>query len=94
MKLLKEMLNATTSNDKCYDASPLVAVYQCVSTSLKCTCDEKMLFSFSPDSDFIFGTNAPCQLLRLNFKKRSHFLTTISRLNCPPLPDYVPVELP
>ena len=52
-----------------------------------------MLFSFSLDSDFIFDKNAPCQLFRLNFKNKSDFLTTISRLNCPPLPDYDPVEL-
>ena len=38
--------------------------------------------------------DSPCQLLRLNFKTKSDFfLTTISRLNCPPLQDYVPVEL-
>ena len=37
---------------------------------LKCYYDdEKMLFLFSADSDFIFGKNAPCQLLRLNFQK-------------------------
>ena len=41
-----------------------------------------MLFSFSLDSDFIFDKNAPWQLL-----------ITISRLNCPPLPEYDPVEL-
>ena len=29
---------------------------------------------FSVDSDFIFGKNAPCQLLRLNFKNKSDFL--------------------
>ena len=52
-----------------------------------------MLFSFSLNSDFIFGKNAPCQLLRLNFKNKSDILTMISRLNCPPLPDSVPVEL-
>ena len=60
---------------------------------LKCYYDEKMLFSFSLDSDSIFGKIAPCQLLRLNFKNKSDFLATISRLNCPPLPDSVPVEL-
>ena len=32
-----------------------------------------MLFLFSADSDFIFGINAPCQLLRLNFKNKSDF---------------------
>ena len=32
-----------------------------------------MLFSFFLDSDFIFGKNASCQLLRLNFKNKSHF---------------------
>ena len=32
-----------------------------------------MLFSFSLDSDFIFGKNVPCQLLRLNFKNKSDF---------------------
>ena len=40
---------------------------------LKCYYDEKMLFSFSVDSDFIFVKNAPCQLLRLNFKNKSDF---------------------
>ena len=39
--------------------------------NLKCYYDEEMLFSFSLDFDFIFGKNAPCQLLRLNFKKKS-----------------------
>ena len=29
------------------------------------------MFLFSLDSDFIFGTNAPWQLLRLNFKNKS-----------------------
>ena len=32
-----------------------------------------MLFLFSADSDFIFGKNAPCQLLRPNFKNKSDF---------------------
>ena len=32
-----------------------------------------MLFLFSANSDFIFGKNAPCQLLRLNFKNKSDF---------------------
>ena len=58
-----------------------------------CYNDEKMLFSFSLDSDSIFGKIAPCQLLRRNFKNKSDFLAMISRLNCPPLPDSVPVEL-
>ena len=40
---------------------------------LKCYYDEKMFLSFSVDSDFIFGKNAPCQLLRLNFKNKSDF---------------------
>ena len=40
---------------------------------LKCYYDEKMFFLFSADSDFIFGKNAPCQLLRLNFKNKSDF---------------------
>ena len=62
-------------------------------TCLKCYYDEKMFLSFSVDSDFIFGKNAPCKLLRLNFKTSLIFLTTISRLNCPPLSDCVPVEL-
>ena len=35
---------------------------------------KKMLFLFSVDSDFIFGKNAPCQLLWLNFKNKSDFL--------------------
>ena len=61
--------------------------------ALKCYYDEKFFSSFSLDSDFIFGKNAPCQLLRFNFKNKSDFLTTISRLNCPPLPDTVLVEL-
>ena len=38
---------------------------------LKCCYDEIMLFSV--DSDFIFGKNAPCQLLHLNFKSKSEF---------------------
>ena len=38
---------------------------------LKCPCDEKMLFSFSLDSNFIFGKTALCQLLLLNFKNKS-----------------------
>ena len=60
---------------------------------LKCYYDEKMLFLFSADSDFIFGKNAPCQLLLLNFKNKSDFLTTISLLNCPPLLGSFPVGL-
>ena len=60
---------------------------------LKCYYDEKKIFSFSLDSDLTFCKNALCQLLRLNFKNKSDFLTTISRLNCPPLPDSVSVEL-
>ena len=40
---------------------------------LKCYYDEKMLFLFPADSDFIFDKNAPCQLLRLNFKNKSDF---------------------
>ena len=40
---------------------------------LKCYYDEKMFSWFSVDSDFIFGKNAPCQLLRLNFKNKSDF---------------------
>ena len=40
---------------------------------LKCYYDEKILFSFSVDSDFIFYKNTPCQLLRLNFKNKSDF---------------------
>ena len=56
--------------------------------SWKCYYDENILFSFSLDSDLIFCKNAPWQLLRLNFKNNSYlFLTTISHLNCPPLPD-------
>ena len=66
----------------------------CVTYMLKCYYDEKILFSFSLDSVSIFGKVAPCQLLRLNFKNKSDFfLATISCLNCPPLPDYAPVEL-
>ena len=38
---------------------------------LKCYYDEKT-FSFSLDSDFMFGENAPCQLLRLNFKNNNN----------------------
>ena len=60
---------------------------------LKCYYDENVFFSFSLDSDLIFYKNAVCQLLRLNLKNKSDFLAMISRLNCPPLPDYVPVEL-
>ena len=40
---------------------------------LKCYYDENMLFSFSLDSDSIFGKIAPCQLLHLNFKNKSDF---------------------
>ena len=58
---------------------------------LKCYYNEKMLFSFSLDSYSIFGKIAPCQLLCLNFKNKSDFLATISRLNCPQAPDSVPV---
>ena len=32
-----------------------------------------MPFSFSVDSDFMFDKNAPCQLLRVNFKNKSDF---------------------
>ena len=60
---------------------------------LKCYYDEKMLLFFSADSNFIFGKNEPCQLLRLNFKNKSDFLTMISCLNCLPLPGSVPVGL-
>ena len=49
---------------------------QITTGSLKCYYDEKMLFSFSLNSDFIFGKNAPCQLLQLDFKNKSDFLTT------------------
>ena len=52
-----------------------------------------MLVSFSVDADFIFGKISPFQLLQLSFKNKSDFLTTISLLNCPPLPDSDPVEL-
>ena len=37
--------------------------------------------------------HAPCQLLHLNFKNMSVFLTRTSPLNCLPSPDYFPVEL-
>ena len=40
---------------------------------LKCYYDEKILFSFSLDSYFIFGKIAPCQLLHFNFKKKSDY---------------------
>ena len=47
-----------------------------------------MLFSLSVDFDFIFDKNAA------QFQKQVlFFLTMISLLNCPPLPDSVPVEL-
>ena len=42
-------------------------------TFLKCYYDEKIFSSFSLDSDFIFGKNAPCQLLRFNFKNKFDF---------------------
>ena len=32
---------------------------------------KNMLFSFSLDSDFIFGKNSPCRLLWLDFKNKS-----------------------
>ena len=54
---------------------------------LNCYYDEKMLFLFSLDSNFIFCKNAPCQLLDLNLSLI--ILTAISRLNCLPLLDYV-----
>ena len=41
---------------------------------LKCYYDVKMFSWFSVDSDFIFGKNSTCQLLRLNFKNKSDFL--------------------
>ena len=41
--------------------------------ALKCYYDEKLFSSFSLDSDFIFGKNAPCQLLRFNFINKSDF---------------------
>ena len=37
---------------------------------LKCHYVEKMMFLFSLDSEFIFAKNAPCQLLRLNFRNK------------------------
>ena len=43
------------------------------SVCLKCYYDEKMLFLFSADSDFIFDKNASCKLLRQNFKNKSDF---------------------
>ena len=51
---------------------------------------KKKLFSLSLDSDLIFYKNAPCQLMRLNFKNKSDFfnydfsfkLSAITRL-CP-----------
>ena len=50
-------------------------------------------FSFSIHSDFIFGKNAPCQLLRLNLKNKTvRFFNYDFLFNCPPLPDSVPVE--
>ena len=64
------------------------------STYFKCYYDEKM-FSFSADSDFVFGKNSPYQLLRLNFKNKSDcFNYDFSfKLSAIPLPDSVPVEL-
>ena len=38
--------------------------------SLKCYDDEKMLFSFSVDSDFMFGKNAPCPIIAAQFQKQ------------------------
>ena len=65
---------------------------------LKCYYNKKTLFSFSLDSDFIFGKSSSCQLLWLNFKTKSNVLTTIfnydfSFKHGPPLLDSVPVEL-
>ena len=55
-----------------------VSFLTCIFKQFKCYYDEEMLFSFSANSYFIFGKNASCQLLRLNFKNKSDFLTTIS----------------
>ena len=44
-----------------------------ISKCIKCYYDGKMRFSFSLDSDFIFGKNLPCQLFRLTFKNKSDF---------------------
>ena len=63
-------------------------------TELKCPSDEKNA-AFVP-SRFrlnMFGKNVPCQLLRMNFENKPDSLTTTFRFNCPPLPEYVPVEL-
>ena len=53
-----------------------------------------MLFLFSADSEFIFGKNAPCQLLQLNFKNKSDIFTTISLLNCQLFIYIVPGSVP
>ena len=66
---------------------------------IKCYYDyEKMLFSFSVDSYLYMIYLAKMQHAYYcgSIKKKSDFfltICTISRLNCPLLPDSVPVEL-
>ena len=72
----------------------MIKLLQFKSLQLMCYNDEKMLFSLSRDSDFIFGKNAPFQLLRLNFQNKSDFFNhDFSFKLSAPLPYSVPVEL-
>ena len=57
--------------------------------ALKCYYDEKMLFSFSVDSDCLYLA----KMHHDNHYGSISKITVISRFNCPPLPDSVSVEL-
>ena len=61
------------------------------SSCLKWYYDVKMLFSFSLDSDFYLA-----KMHHTNYCgsiSKTSLISKISRLNCPPLPDSVPVDL-
>ena len=60
---------------------------------LKCYYDEKKNFSFSLDSNLTFAKMYHANYYASISNISLNFLATISRLNCPPLQDYVPVEL-
>ena len=60
---------------------------------LKCYYDENIFFFFSLDSDLIFCKNAPCQLLHLNLKNKSHFFNYDFSFKLSAIPDYVLVKL-
>ena len=55
--------------------------------------DEKIFFSFSLDSDFYLAKMHHANYCGSISKPSLIYLTTISHLNCPPLPDSVPVDL-